>query len=111
MLRAVDGLSFFSVNVLAGLVVPTVTVPKARLVGEAVSGTKPVPDRPMRSGDPTPPEYATVNSPGTLPTMEGLKVTVMVQCPLAASDAPQVLPDTAKSPLALGAERLTADPV
>ena len=94
MLRAVDGLSFVSVNVLAELVVPTGTVPKARLVGEAASGAKPVPDRPMRSGAPTPPEYATVKSPEMLPTMEGLKVTVMVQCPPAASDVVQVLPET-----------------
>jgi hypothetical protein len=94
MLRAVDGLSFLSVNVFAALVVPTVTVPKARLVGEAASGTKPVPARPIRSGDPTPPEYANVKSPETPPTMEGLKVTVMLQCPPAVSDAPQVLAET-----------------
>lgn len=56
MLRVVDGLLFFSVKVWAELVLPAETVPKARLVGEAASGTRPVPDSPIPSGDPTPPE-------------------------------------------------------
>jgi hypothetical protein len=71
MLRAVLGLSFFRVTVFAALVVPTVTVPNARLAGVAMSGANPVPDRPSRSGEPMP-VYAIVKSPDTPPTTEGL---------------------------------------
>jgi hypothetical protein len=71
MLKAVLGLSFFSVTIFAALVVPTATVPKERELGETVSGANPVPDRPSRSGEPMAP-YTIVTSPATAPNIEGL---------------------------------------
>jgi hypothetical protein len=71
ILKAVLGLEFLKVTVLGAVVVFTVTVPNAKLVGEAVSGANPVPDRPSRSGEPMA-GYATVTSPETAPSTVGL---------------------------------------
>src|SRR5208337_3070994 len=100
MFRAVLGLSFFSVTVLAALVMPTVTVPKARLVGVAVSGANPVPVRFSRSGEPMA-LYPIVKSPVIAPSTEGLKATVTMQCPLPANVPGQVFAVMLKSPNAV----------
>ena len=54
MLKAVVGLSFVSVTVLAAEVEPTATEPNVKLLGAAASGASPDPDRLIRPGDPRP---------------------------------------------------------
>jgi hypothetical protein len=54
MLKAVVGLSFVSVTVLAAEVEPTATVPKVKLLGAAASGANPDPVKLIRPGEPRP---------------------------------------------------------
>src|SRR5215469_509617 len=87
-----------SVTGFAALVLPTAILPNTRLVGERAMDPSPTPDKANRCGDPSPGK-ATVTSPLTLPRTEGLNWTANVQLAPAASEAPQVLLGTLKSPL------------
>jgi hypothetical protein len=81
---------FLSVKVLAALVVPWATEPKLREVGVMVIGATPVPVRAMVKGLPAP-LYITVMLPVCAPIAVGVKVTLILHVPLAATEAPQVL--------------------
>src|ERR1700690_16604 len=92
-----------SVTVFGALVVPTVCAGNVRLVGDTVTGSAPVPDRPMICGLPAP-EVAMATDPFTAPVAEGVKVTESVHLAAFASAPPQgvvPLPLAAKFPLAV----------
>ena len=75
---------------LGALVVPTVTVPKLKVLGEVVTGALPVPDRVTVCG-----LFAAlsvnVSVPVAEPIADGVKVRPIEHLPLAATLVPQVL--------------------
>ena len=83
-----------NVTGLAALVVPTVWLPKLRLVGDSVTAgalaTAPVPVRLTVCGLPGALSVI-VTVPVRVPVAVGVKVTLMVQLALAAKEVPQVL--------------------
>lgn len=84
---------FVRVTFCAGLVVPTNTFPKLRLVGETVTTgavPEPVPDKLTVCGLP-PPLSATLTEAVSVPSARGVKVTVIVQVPPIGTLEPQVL--------------------
>jgi len=84
---------FVTVTVCAGLVVPTTTFPKLRLVGETVitgAVPDPVPARGTVCGLP-PPLSVTLTEAERAPSASGVKVAVIVQLPPAGTLDPQVL--------------------
>ena len=83
MFRAVVRL-LVRVAVLAGLVVPAVTVPNARLDGESEIAVRPLPVRLIRCGDPAALSTIVI-SPGMLPPSVGIKFRLIVQVLLGAS--------------------------
>jgi hypothetical protein len=88
MLTAV-GCLLLTVTVFAALVVVTASLPKARVVGLTVTGTTPFPVSETVCGL----LFAlsvTVSVPVRLPVVVGVKVTLIVQFELAASDVPHV---------------------
>src|ERR1700683_2479157 len=97
------------VTVFAAVVVPTVSLPKAKVAGESVTGAAPVPVRLTSCG-----EFAAVSlmviAPEMLPVAVGVNVEVMVQEAPALSVAPQVLV-SAKSPLDVIVIAVFAEPV
>jgi hypothetical protein len=80
---------FFTVKVLAALVVPWATEPKAREAGVSVIGATPVPVRVAVCGLPRP-VYATVMLPVCALAAVGVKVALTVHVDFAAKEAPQV---------------------
>ena len=87
----------FRVTVCAALVVPTAWLLKVRLVGERLTTVAvPVPLRLTVCGLPLALSAIFSEAP-RLPLAEGVKVTLMVQLPAAATELPQVLV-WAKSP-------------
>lgn len=98
-------LVFFTVTVLAGLVVPTAWIVKARVVGVNESGgvlpPEPVPDRLTSCGLNEVPSLIDT-APSIAPAAVGVKVTAILHFALDASDPVQVVPAEfiAKVPLA-----------
>jgi hypothetical protein len=78
---------FFTVKVLAALVVPWATEPKAREAGVSVIGLTPVPVRVAVKGLSVPVAEETVRLPVCASPAVGLKVTLIVQVDFAATDA------------------------
>ena len=80
------------------LVLPTATLPKAKLTGENVTGARPVPERPTTCG-----EFVAVSvmvsAPEIAPVTVGLKVSLIVQVPPPPSVPMHVFEIEAKSPL------------
>jgi hypothetical protein len=87
--------AFFTVKVVAPLVLPTATEPNPWFVGVSVIGAVPVP---VKLAVCVPALSMTVRVPVRAPMALGVKVTVMVHLPAAATEG-QVLV-VAKSPLA-----------
>jgi hypothetical protein len=87
--------AFFTVKVVAALVVPTATEPNPWLAGESVIGAVPVP---VKLAVCVPALSTTVRVPVRAPVALGVKVPVMAQLAAAATEA-QVLV-AVKSPLA-----------
>jgi len=87
--------TFFRVTVLRA-VLPTVTEPKFRLVGDS-SAVVPTPLSGTFCGLPLAPSVK-VRVPLRAPVVEGLKVTLTVQLAATARDAPQVVAVCGKSP-------------
>src|SRR5271169_438609 len=90
-------------TVLGALVVPTAWPEKVRLVGDNVTGTAPVPDRPAICGLPGP-FVAMATEPLTDPVSDGVKVTDSVHVADFASAPPHgvlPLPTALKFALAL----------
>jgi hypothetical protein len=80
--------TFVSVTVFAAVVVPTVTEPKLKLVGESFA-VVPVPLSETVCGLPDA-LSVTLKAALRVPLAVGLKVTLIVQLALAASELPQV---------------------
>ena len=80
--------TFVSVTALAALVVPTVTEPKFKLVGESFA-VVPVPLSSTCCGLPAA-LSVTLTAALRVPLAVGLKVTLIVQLAPAASELPQV---------------------
>jgi hypothetical protein len=81
---------FVSVTVCAALVVPTFCPTNVRLVGDKLTADAiPVPVRPTVWGLPLALSEI-VMAPVRVPIAVGVNVTLIVQLPLAATDAPQV---------------------
>ena len=102
---------FAAVKVTVGEVVPTTTEPKFRLPGESARfpGVAPCPVSEAVAGLLLKPP-AILSRPLRLPRAEGENVTTTVQLLPEESDAVQLVEATAKSPLAVGAWRLTGAP-
>ena len=84
---------FFTVKVLVALVLPCAVEPNVIEVLETVTGVTPVPLRAAVSGLPTP-VNATERLPVSAPVVVGLKVTLIEQVELAATEAPHVFVST-----------------
>lgn len=93
---------FFIVTVFAAAMEPTGSLPKAKLTGENVTGATPVPVRATICGE-FDAVSLTVITPGMLPVVAGVNVTLMVHVAPALRVLPQVLV-RAKSPDAGGTE-------
>jgi hypothetical protein len=89
---------FFMVTVFAGLLgTPTISLPNAKLTGENVMGATPVPVKVTICGE-FDAVSLTVITPGMLPVVAGVNVTLIVHIAPALRVPPQVLPVCAKSP-------------
>jgi hypothetical protein len=89
MLRAIGRL-FLSVTVFAALVVPTACDPDPRLAGDSAACKTPVPAKETVCGLLLALSVI-VNVPVLLPVAVGVKDTLIVQLPPAASEDPQVV--------------------
>jgi len=92
MLVSVNGAApvLLSVMLCAALVELTSWFPNVRLVGDRLTtAPSPVPLRPTLCGLPAASSVIVI-APVRLPTAVGVNVTLIVQFPLAATDAPQV---------------------
>jgi hypothetical protein len=97
-----------NVAVLAAVVWPTVSVPKASVAGLIVNGRFPVPLSAIVWGE-SGALSLTATEPLSAPEIEGLNVTPTMQVALAASEDPQVLLAIAKLPLAVIELTVTAE--
>jgi hypothetical protein len=92
-----------TVTFCAAVVVPTFTLPNDKVAGESETAGELVAPVPLRATDCGLPTklVAIASEPLRVPEAVGVKVTETVQLEPAASDAPQVVADFAKSPEAV----------